>query len=151
MNEEIKVLIFCLNNEYYAADIMEVERILGYEPTTPLPDSPEYIVGVRNYEGSILPVLKLSKRFAMVEKADKNVEDSKVIVVKDGHRKFGIMVDVVSEVSDVDVNNIEEAPEIIRGISKRYLQGLIKLNDKIVIFLNLSKILSEEEKSELDM
>lgn len=150
MNEEIKVLIFCINDEYYAADIMEVERILGYEEPTPIPDSPYFIEGVRNYEGSILPVLKLSKRFKLATADNFKVEDSKVIVAKQDNRKIGIMVDVVSEVRDVNVDDIEEPPQMIKGISKRYLKGLIKVDQRIIIFLNLSEILTDEEKRALE-
>ncbi|WP_333861009.1 chemotaxis protein CheW [Clostridium sp.] len=142
--EEIKVLVFSINEEYYATDIMEIERILGYEETTKLPDSPDFVDGVINYEGNILPVISLTKKFGFgeVEKKD----ESKIIVTKQDGNKIGIIVDVVSEVRDVNMDSIETPPDIVAGISKRYIKGLIKINDKIIIFLNLSKILTEEEK-----
>lgn len=150
MNEEIKILIFCINDEYYAADIMEVERILGYEVPTPLPDSPPFIEGVRNYEGSILPILKLSKRFSLAEDKTRDINDSKIIVAKEGNSKLGILVDVVSEVRDIKIENIEEPPEIMKGISKRYMKGLIKFEGKIIIFLNLGSILTDDEKRAIE-
>lgn len=141
---ELKILIFSINGEYYAADIMEVERILGYEETTKLPDSPEFIDGVINYEGKILPVISLSKRFNLSE--SKVNSDSKIIVSKQMESKFGVIVDVVSEVKDINTKDMEEPPEVVGGISKRYIKGLIKLDGKIIIFLRLSCILTEEEK-----
>ncbi|MDP4145968.1 MAG: chemotaxis protein CheW [Bacillota bacterium] len=143
-SNELKVLIFSINGEYYATDIMEVERILGYEPTTKLPDSPDFVEGVINYEGRILPVISLTKRFNLL--ANKINEDSKIIVSKQEHGKIGVIVDVVSEVKDISVDNIEESPDIVAGISKRYIKGLIKIDGKIIIFLNLANILTEEEK-----
>lgn len=143
-NKEVKVLIFSINGEYYATDIMEVERILGYEETTKLPDSPDFIEGVMNYEGRILPVISLSKRFSLY-KGDKK-DDAKIIVTKQSGDKIGIIVDVVSEVRDVNEKNIEAPPEIVAGISQRYIKGLIKIDGKIIIFLNLGSILTEEEK-----
>lgn len=143
-NKEVKILIFSINDEYYATDIMEVERILGFQEPTKLPDSPSFVDGVINYEGNILPVISLSGRFGLREKERKN--DSKIIVAKQNNSKIGIIVDVVSEVRDVKMDNIEDPPEIVGGISKRYIKGLIKIDQKIIIFLNLGTILTEEEK-----
>lgn len=143
-NKEIKVLIFSINGEYYSTDIMEVERIIGYEETTKLPDSPSFVEGVITYEGNVLPVISLSKKFNLAH-GEKN-EDSKIIVAKQDNNKIGIIVDVVSEVKDINTNSIENPPEIVAGISKRYIKGLIKLDKKIIIFLNLGKILTDEEK-----
>jgi purine-binding chemotaxis protein CheW len=144
-HKDIKVLIFNINNEYYATDIMEVERILGYEETTKLPDSPPFIEGVINHEGSILPVMNLAKRFNLPVKENKR--ECKIIVAKQLNSKIGIIVDVVSEVRDVNTGSIENPPEIVSGISKRYIKGLIKVDKKIIIFLNLAAILSEEERA----
>lgn len=143
-SKEVKVLIFSINDEYYATDIVEVERILGYEETTKLPNSPDFIEGVINYEGSILPVVSLCRRFNLPQSDKKS--DAKIIVTKYAEDKVGIIVDVVSEVRDVDEKNIETAPEIVAGISQRYIKGLIKIDGKIIIFLNLGAILTEEEK-----
>lgn len=145
MNEkEIKVLIFSINNQEYATDIMEVERILGYETPTKLPDSPSFVEGVINYEGNILPIMSLAKKFNIPY--NKSKEDAKIIIAKQDENKIGIIVDVVSEVCDVKLSNIEEAPEIVAGISKRYIKGLIKLDKRIIIFLNLATVLTQEEK-----
>lgn len=143
-NKEVKVLIFSINGEYYATDIMEVERILGYEEPTTLPDSPMFVEGVINYEGSILPVISLTKKFNL-SKSDKK-DEAKIIVSKQDENKIGIIVDIVSEVRDVSGKNIETPPEIVVGISQRYIKGLIKIDGKIIIFLNIGAILTEEEK-----
>jgi len=145
--EEVKILIFSINGELYAVNIMEVERILEYEKSTKIPDSPQFVEGVINYEDKILPVIALSKRFNL-PLAEVQAE-TKIIVVKQDHSKIGIIVDFVSEVKDIGVDNIEESPEIIAGISKRYIKGLIKSDGKIVIYLNMSAILTEEEKIQI--
>ena len=148
MNETgIKILIFSINGQHYATNIMEVERILDYEKTTKIPDSPSFVEGVINYEESILPVITLSKRFNLPFTQIK--EDSKIIVAKQNHSKIGIIVDLVSEVKDVKIDNIEDSPEIVTGISRRYIKGFIKLDGRIIIYLNLSGILTEEEKNQI--
>lgn len=146
-DKEIKVLIFNLNNEYYATNIMEVERIVGYEVPTKLPNSPSFVEGVINHEGNILPVINLAKRFNLSH--DESKSENKIIVTRIEHGKIGIIVDVVSEVKDILESNIETAPDIVSGISKRYIKGLIKIDKKIIIFLNLSTILTEEEKQSI--
>lgn len=146
-NEELKVLIFSVGNNYYATDIMEIERILGYEEPTKLPDSPEFLEGVMNYEGNILPVISLNKKFA-IESKEKSA-DTKIIVAKQNDYKTGIIVDLVLEVKDVKKENIEDAPQIVGGISKRYIKGLIKIDKKIIIFLNLATILTEDERRQM--
>ncbi|WP_160670610.1 chemotaxis protein CheW [Clostridium sp. C8-1-8] len=146
-NKEIKLLIFSLNGEHYATNIMDVERILGYEAPTGLPDAPNFVDGVINYEDSILPIVNLSKKFGFATKL--NLAETKIIVVKESGSKIGIIVDNVYEVKDVEVDLIENPPAIASNISRRYIKGLIRLKDNIVILLDLSKILTEEEKSKL--
>ena len=142
--KEIKILIFDLNGEYYATDILDVERILGYEEPTQMPDVPEFVEGVINHENKILPIINLTKKFKFPNL--KMGELSKVIVIKKEDKKFGIVVDNVYEVKDVDYNLFEEAPSITTTISKKFIKGLIKLDEKIVILLNMVEILSEEEE-----
>ncbi|URZ00996.1 chemotaxis protein CheW [Clostridium felsineum] len=144
MSDGVKILIFVVGEEYYAADIVQVERILGHEMSTKLPDVPEFVNGVINYEGGILPVVSLAKRFSLKEKEIS--DETKVIVSKIQKEKIGIIVDLVSEVRDIESKDIEDQPNVISGISKRYIKGLIKVDGKIVIFLDISKILTDEEK-----
>ena len=142
--EELKILIFRVNNEYYATDIMEVERILGHEEPTKLPDSPKFIEGVINYENKILPIIRLDRRFNLTE--CENKDESKIIVTKQNNGKIGVVVDAVTEVRDVKSSLVESAPEIVSGVSRRYIRGLIKVDNRIIIFLELATILTDEEK-----
>lgn len=146
-NNEIKMLIFGLNGEHYATDIKEVERILGYQEPTVLPDAPTFVKGVINYEQTILPIISLSRKFNFGE--DKENEDRKIIVVKRKENKFGIIVENVYEVRDVNNDLMEGAPPITTTIEKKYIAGLIKLEDNIVILLDLEKILSSEDEDNI--
>lgn len=145
-NKEMKILIFLINDEYFGIDIMEVERILSFSPLTEIPDSPNFIEGVINYEGSILPIINLKKKLSMKNLVGSNEDETKIIVSKQDQCKYGVMVDLVSEVKDISMDIVEETPEIVKGISERYIKGLIKLDDKIVILLNLYTILTDDEK-----
>lgn len=146
-NNEIKMLIFGLNGEHYATDIKEVERILGYQEPTVLPDAPTFVKGVINYEQTILPIISLSRKFNFGE--DKENENRKIIVVKRKENKFGIIVENVYEVRDVNNDLMEGAPPITTTIEKKYIAGLIKLEDNIVILLDLEKILSSEDEDNI--
>ena len=144
-NKDIKILIFSLNNENYAVNISDVERILGYTQATSMPEAPFFVEGVINYENSILPIINIGKKFNINSVLDG--ENKKIIVIKREEKKFGIVVDNVYEVRDIDGQLVEEAPPITSGVSNNYLQGLIKLGEKIVILLNVGKILSEDEEA----
>lgn len=146
-DKEIKVLIFGLNGEYYATDILDVERILGYEQPTEMPDVPKFVEGVINHENKILPIINLAKKFNF-HPNEKN-DQTKIIVIKNDNKKFGIIVDNVYEVTDVDYSLFEEAPTITTTISKRFIKGLIKLDEKIIILLNIVNILTEEEEEQI--
>ncbi|OOM77905.1 chemotaxis protein CheW [Clostridium puniceum] len=146
-SNENKMLIFGLNGEHYATDIKEVERILGYQEPTVLPDAPIFVKGVINYEQSILPIISLSKKFNLGE--DRDSENRKIIVVKRNENKFGIIVENVYEVRDVSNDLMEAAPPITATIDKKYIAGLIKLENNIVILLDLEKILSSEDEENI--
>ncbi|OOM16293.1 chemotaxis protein CheW [Clostridium saccharobutylicum] len=146
-SNDVKMLIFGLNGEHYATDIKEVERILGYQEPTILPESPVFVKGVINYEQSILPIISLSRKFKLGE--DKEDENRKIIVIKREEKKFGIIVESVYEVRDVNSDSIEVTPPITSTIERKYINGLIKLEDNIVISLDLEKILSSEDEDKI--
>ena len=146
--KSIKLIIFEVNNQKYAADVMEVERILGYSKTTKIPDCPDFVDGVINYEGNILPVISLAKKFKL--KDDNVGEDSRIIVAKEEDKKIGIIVDVVDEIEEVDESTIEKPDSAVSDISKRYIKGLIKKEKDIIIFLNLFNVLTDEQKQQLE-
>ncbi|AGX44944.1 chemotaxis protein CheW [Clostridium saccharobutylicum] len=146
-SNDVKMLIFGLNGEHYATDIKEVERILGYQEPTILPESPVFVKGVINYEQSILPIISLSRKFKLGE--DKEDENRKIIVIKREEKKFGIIVENVYEVRDVNSDSIEVTPSITSTIEREYINGLIKLEDNIVISLDLEKILSSEDEDKI--
>lgn len=148
MNES-KVVVFKIDNEEFAADIMQVERILGYTEPRVIPESPAYIKGIIKYQGSILPIMDLKRRFNMEDTKIK--EDPKIIVVKFEDRWIGLIVDMVSEVTDIDDKDIEQAPDIIKGISNEYIKGIVKIDGRIIIFIDTEKILSKEELSKLNL
>ena len=138
--DEVKMLIFGLDGEKYSTDIKAVERILGY-------DAPNFVKGVINYEDSILPIISLSEKFNLG--LDKESETRQIIVVKRQEKKFGIIVENVYEVRDIDESLIEEAPAITGSKERKYISGLIRLENNIVILLDLEKILTTQDEENI--
>lgn len=144
MNKELKILVFKLNGEYYATDIMDVERILSYEEPTVLPDSPSFLSGVIKYEEILIPLLSLTKKFNFQNIVEESTR--KIVVIKNNDAKFGIIVDDVYEVKDINESDIEKSDTVSTFISQKYIKGLIK-QENIIIMLDLSCILTDEEKN----
>lgn len=145
--KNIKVVVFSIENEEYAAEIDKVERILEFEKITRIPDSPVYLKGVINYQGKILPIIDLKERFNLPKTSIK--ENSKIIIAKEDEGSIGFIIDNVSQVMDLDCDSISSPPDMIAGILKEYIKGIIKLDKRIIILLNLSKILDFNEKKEI--
>ena len=140
---EIKILVFKLGNEFYATNIMELERILGFQEPTKLPDSPTFLDGVIDYENSVLPIINIVDKFGL---KDINSFEKKIIVVKRESGKIGILVDSVSEVMSIYEEDVKNPNSLSTLISKKYIQGLVKKNDNIIIMINLDKILTVQEE-----
>ena len=140
----MKILVFDLNGEQYAMDILDVERILAYVNPTDVPDSPDFVDGVINYDSGVIPILNLNKKFNFKNRSVS--KKNKIIVIRREENQYGIIVDNVSEVIGVNDNSFEELPEITVNISKNYIKGLFKIDDKITILLNIDKILSKDEE-----
>lgn len=146
MEQNLKILIFSLNNESFSTDINQVERIIGYEEPTPLPEAPNFVQGVIKHENRIVPIINMNKKFGFIPQSDEN---KKIIIVKRDEKKFGIIVDNVYEVKDIEKTLLEDVPEITVGIGKKYIKGLVKLKERIVILLDLDKILKKEDEDSI--
>lgn len=147
--KEMKILIFSLNGEKFATEIKDIERILGYIEPTEVPDVPVFVEGVINHEGIILPIINLEKKFKFAQsKGETNLENKKIIVIKREDNKFGVIVDMVEEVCDISRDMCEKAPSItVTKASKEYIDGLLKINNNIVILLNIGDILTRDEEN----
>lgn len=142
---EIRVLVFKLSGEYFATDIMDVERILGNVETTKLPESPKYLEGIIKYEEQVIPVINLYKKFNFSNSELK--ESSKVVVVKKDIGKFGVIVDDVNEVTTVNEDDIDTSASVVSIVSRKYMKGIIRERENLIMLLDLNKVLLEEEEA----
>ncbi len=139
-------LTFMLADEEYGIDILQVQEIRGWESATPIPNTPDFIKGVVNLRGSIVPVIDLRLRFnlAQVEYGPTTV----VIVLKikgeKVDRTVGIVVDAVSEVYNVSAEEMKPAPDFGGIISTDFLRGLATMDEKMVILLDINGLINSE-------
>lgn len=149
-------LTFILAGEEYGVDILKVQEIRSWESATKIPNTPDYVLGVINLRGTIVPIIDVRQRFSM----EKTEIDSTtvVVVVKVSHentaRTIGMLVDAVSEVYNVPEADIRPMPDVSSHIATEFVKGLTTVNDKMIIILDvdllintgvLKEVLSETE------
>lgn len=137
-----QLVVFNLGMEEFGVNIMQVQEIIRMPEITRIPRSPDYVKGVINLRGKIIVVMDLDKRFGMSQKD--MTDESRVVVVDIKGTVIGLVVDSVSEVIRLQGSNIDQTPEIItQKINAEYLKGVGKLEDRLLILLDLENILSE--------
>ena len=140
---EGKFLTFVLSEEEYGVEILKVREIMGIMEITPVPQTPDYMKGVINLRGKVIPIIDLRLKFTMPE-----VEQTKetcIIVAEVGATQVGVIVDSVSEVTDIKGEDIEEAPSFGQEIDTSFIMGLGKTKKKIVILLDIERVLTTDE------
>lgn len=136
---------FKISDEMFAVDILMVQEIIRSAPITPVPNSPDFVDGVINLRGDIIPVVDLRKRLNLNIAAGKEDKDWIIILDIDG-RITGFIVDHVTEVMKIDESTIEPAPEIlVAGLESQYIQGVCDIGGTLVVLLDFSRILLVEE------
>jgi purine-binding chemotaxis protein CheW len=134
----LQLVSFKIGSEEFGVDILEVQEINRMVDITKVPQAAHYVEGVINLRGKVIPIIDLRKRFNMeVKEADKN---TRIVVVDIDGSIMGMVVDSVSEVLRLPADTIEPAPEIVMGIDSEYIKGVAKLEDRLLIFLDLSKV-----------
>lgn len=152
--EGSQFLTFMLAGEEYGIDILRVQEIKGWDSVTPIPNAPEYIRGVINLRGTIVPIIDMRRRFNL--EAIEYGPITVVIVLKvmsadsDVSRVMGIIVDAVSDVYNVDENDIKPAPDFGSVVDVDFVQGLATMQENMVIVLNIDQLLNSNELSLLD-
>jgi purine-binding chemotaxis protein CheW len=138
-----KFLTFILGSEIYGIEILTVREIICLMDITTVPQTPDYMKGVINLRGKVIPVIDLRLKFSMQE--EEHTQETCIIVVEVNSTSIGIIVDSVSEVLDIKSGEIEEAPGFGQGIDTSFIVGLGKVKEKIIILLDIETVLSSEE------
>ena len=142
-----KYLTFVLAKECYGLEILKVREIIGLMDITAVPRTPEFVKGVINLRGKVIPVVDLRLKFGMVEA--EHTEETCIIVVQVGAVEMGILVDKVSEVLNIGGADIEDAPSFGTEVNTDFILGMGKANGRVTILLDIGKVLTQEEVAEL--
>lgn len=136
---ENKYVIFKLDKEYYGIPINNVIYIERMQKITRVPNGPEFLKGVINLRGEVIPLIDLRQKLSMETKEEDN--NSRIIVVQEEEVMIGLIVDSSSEVIEIDSNNIDNPPTSSENEEPSYIYGIGKTSDRLVILLELSKII----------
>jgi purine-binding chemotaxis protein CheW len=146
-SQKDKFITFKLDDEEYAIEITYVIEIVGLQKITVLPDMPDYVKGVINLRGIVIPIIDVRRRFKL---QDKNYnERTCIIVVKINSATLGLIVDEVSEVLNIPADKVDPSPMTGSKLQNRFIKGIGKVGEKIKMILNIDRILNEEELEEI--
>ncbi|MCH7887135.1 MAG: purine-binding chemotaxis protein CheW [Candidatus Marinimicrobia bacterium] len=145
--ELLQLVGFQLGNEEYGIDILKVQEINRVTDITKIPQSPDFVEGVINLRGNIIPIIDLRKRFHMPER--EHDRQTRIVVGEIDDRTVGFIVDAVSEVIRLPLNTVEPPPPIVSGGKAEYIKGVGKLEDRLLMLLDIDKILTGSEKENL--
>ena len=143
-----QLVTFRLGDDLFAADIYSVERVLRYQPPTPIPNVPEWVDGVIEYRGRIIPVIDLRRRFGL-ERMPRGPQ-SRILVFSVGNDWIGAIVDAVLEVASPTSDQLAPPPPLFRGLSAEFLRGVVRRNDRLIVFLEVTKLLTTDERLVLE-
>lgn len=137
-------LTFLLGDEEFGVDILRVQEIKGWETATALPNTPDYIKGVMNLRGTVVPIVDLRRRFGLP--SAEYTKTTVVIVLKvvddDGTRTMGFVVDAVSDVYNVAADDIQPAPDFGARVDTQAIRGLVVLDERMLILLDIDRLIS---------
>jgi purine-binding chemotaxis protein CheW len=148
LGKEIQLVVFRLAQEEYGVDIQQVREIIKVIDITRVPKAPEFIEGVINLRGQITPVMDLRKRLDLPEL--ERGEETRIIIIELGKNVVGMIVDAVTEVHRLPEKNIDPTPTISSEVGAEFINGVGKLGDRLLILLDLKKVLSKKEEKQLE-
>jgi len=145
--ELLQLVSFNIDNEEFGIDILKVEEIIRVISITKIPNAPDFIEGVINLRGKVIPVIDLRTRLNKIRKSHDN--NTRVIVVEVSGKTVGFLVDSVKEVLRIPKNITEPPPSMVSGVNSEYITAIGKLEDRLLILLDLEKVLDYRQKEEL--
>jgi purine-binding chemotaxis protein CheW len=143
-----QIVTFRLGDELFAADIFAVERVLRYSPPTPVPNVPAWIEGVIDYQGRVVPVINLRKRFELPEAPIP--PDARILILTVEDEWVAATVDGVLDVSALDPTRLAPPPSLFRGLAASYVRGVVRRGERLVVFLDVPRVFSTSERIVLE-
>ena len=139
-----QIVTFRLGDELFAADIFSVERVLRYTPPTAVPNVPAWVEGVIDYQGRVVPVVNLRRRF---ELPDAPVgSDARILVMTLDGEWVAATVDGVLDVSALDAGRLAPPPSLFRGLAASFVRGIVRRGERLVVFLDVTRLFSSHDR-----
>jgi len=142
-NMLLQLVSFEVGKELFAAPITKIQEIIRPTAIVKIPKSPDFVEGVINLRGKIIPVVDLKKRFAMPSTGE--TAKARIVVAELAGLTVGLMVDAVCEVLRADNSSFEETPSIVSTVNEKFIHGIVKQEEQMLIVLDLDKLLSSDE------
>ncbi len=139
---------FMLEGEKYGIDVMKVKEVLRNIEIAPVPGAPNYILGIINLRGNVVTIIDTRTRFGLPQKEVD--ENTRVIVIETEDQSVGILVDAIAEVADIPQSEIEVTPNVGNDDSAKYIMGVYSAKGNLIILVEIEKVLTEEEWSEIE-
>lgn len=139
---------FHLDNETYGINVMQVQEVLRHTEIAPVPGAPDYVLGIINLRGNVVTVIDTRQRFGL--DTTEVTDNTRVVIIEADKQVVGIMVDSVAEVVYLRQSEVETAPNVGNDESAKFIQGVCNKNGELLILVELDKMMSEEEWSELE-
>jgi purine-binding chemotaxis protein CheW len=142
-------LTFTLGGEEYGVEILKVQEIRGYAAVTPIPNTPAEIKGVMNLRGTVVPVVDLRAKLRMADTA--YTPFTVIVVVTVGTKVLGLVVDAVSDVLNIPGSDVQPTPDFGAGVNARFISGMAKAAEKLVVLLDLDELLGSQDLSQVSL
>jgi purine-binding chemotaxis protein CheW len=142
-----QLVTFSIGDEGFGVDILKVQEIIRTMEITKVPRAPEFVEGVINLRGKVIPIIDLRMRFGLTTR--EHDKHTRIIVIEINNMIVGFVVDSVSEVLRIPASTIEPPPPVVSGLESEYISGVGKLEDRLLILLDLDRLLSGEERNAL--
>jgi purine-binding chemotaxis protein CheW len=144
---EKQAVVTKIGNEFYVIDIMKIKEIIKTIKLTPIPKAPDFIEGVINLRGIVIPIVDMRKRFELPISEEKNPR-SRIVIVSIEKKIVGLIVDEVKEVIKINVKEIKPPPRMLEGVNTEFIFGVYKYNEELLMILKLDSLLTDEEKEQ---
>ena len=144
----LQLVTFSIDEEEFGVNILKVQEIIRIMEITRVPRSPEFVEGVINLRGRVIPIVDLRRRFGLAAIA--HDKDTRIIVIELNSLVVGFIVDAVSEVLRIPADTVEPTPPVAAGVDSEYISGVGKLQDRLLILLDLEKLLTAEDLHRLN-
>ncbi len=141
--EEIKIIVLRLDSEEYGVDVSQVRSIERMHSITRVPSTPDFVEGVINLRGEVIPIINLRARMG-IPVLDRT-EETRIVIVGIGDTEMGLIVDSANDVIDISVKEIQAPPPVLANIEAKYIRGIAKLDDRLLILLDMEKVLNSKD------